>query len=153
MLVLTEDCFGTAGTVWLYGDRVNHPGLLGFLTSARKEYKGDRVRAVVSSKPVADYTQLIQSSRRLDLLINFFDHGRNGYYAPVQTKVFTYPYRRAKARDSLGCCQHMCALGSLHLLTSASIKILLLYIGCAVEPSRISWNEKQSKALQTASCT
>ena len=77
----------SAGTVWLYGDTVNHPGMLGFFTSARKEYKGDRTRAVVSHEPGVDFGKLIQSARGLDLVINYYKKGYNGYYAPVQTKV------------------------------------------------------------------
>lgn len=61
--------------------------MLGFLTSARKEYKGDRLRAVVSETPGADFNDLIQSARRLDLLINYYNHGRNGHYAPTQASV------------------------------------------------------------------
>ena len=76
-----------AGTVWLYGDTVTHPGMLDFLTSARKEYKGDRTRAVVSHEPGVDFSKLIQSARGLDLVINYYRKGYNGYYAPVQTKV------------------------------------------------------------------
>lgn len=78
-----------AGTVWLYGDAVNHPGLRGFFASARKEYKGDRIRVVISSKPGVDYKKLIESARPLDLQTNYFEGQRNGVHAPVQTKVLS----------------------------------------------------------------
>ena len=75
--------------MWLYGDTDKSPGLLGFITSARKEHKGDRVRAAISwGEPNRDYTQLIQKARSLDLIINVFENGvRNGVYAPVETEV------------------------------------------------------------------
>lgn len=65
---------------------------MGFLTSARKEYKGDRTRAVVSHEPGVDFSKLIQSARGLDMVINYYKKGYNGYYAPVQTKVCPKPY-------------------------------------------------------------
>lgn len=75
--------------MWLYGDSEKSPGLLGFLTSARKEHKGDRVRAAISwGAPSADYKKLVEASRRLDLIINVYENGkRNGVYAPCETDV------------------------------------------------------------------
>jgi hypothetical protein len=84
-------CPGIAGTVWLYGDSKTCPGLLGFLTSARKEHKGDRLRAVLSwggPGVEADFDSLVDSARMLDLAVNVFDPtGQCGIYAPKKTQV------------------------------------------------------------------
>ena len=86
---------GSAGTVWLYGDAQSCPGLLGFLTSARKEYKGDRLRAVFScaaSTGEVDFDVLVESARKLDLVVNCFDStGRCGIFAPKKTQVKHLP--------------------------------------------------------------
>lgn len=76
----------------MYGDSKNHPGLLGFLTSARKEYKGDRLRVVGawggdSDDYEVDYDALLQKSLDLDLVGNMYDGDIHGAYAPVQTEV------------------------------------------------------------------
>lgn len=77
-----------AGAVWLYGDFEEKPGLLGFLNSARKEYKGNSVRAIVSWGDSAfDYQKAYQAVAHLDLCVNVFKDGINGMYAPVETEV------------------------------------------------------------------
>ena len=77
--------------MWLYGDAQSCPGLLGFLTSARKEYKGDRLRAVFtwgSPAEEVDFDALVESARKLDLVVNCFDSsGRCGIYTPKKTQV------------------------------------------------------------------
>lgn len=76
----------------MYGDEVNHPGLLGFLTSARKEFKGDCLRAVAAwgeQTDNIDYESLVEKSLELDLMSNVFQAGVHGSYAPILTEVLT----------------------------------------------------------------
>ena len=90
--VATIDKLKCAGTVWLYGDEHNHPGLLGFLTSARKEFKGDRLRAIAAwgeDSDNIDYDGLVERALELDLISNVYQAGVHGSYAPVLTQVLT----------------------------------------------------------------
>ena len=76
--------------MWLYGDTDKSPGLLGFITSARKEHKG---------RPRARGHQLGRAQQGLhpahperpaawNLIINVFENGvKNGVYAPGETEV------------------------------------------------------------------
>lgn len=77
--------------MWLYGDSETSPGILGFLASARKEYKGDRVRVAARwGKPTdeSEYMKLIEISRPLDLVANTYKDGKlPGFYAPCETDV------------------------------------------------------------------
>ena len=74
--------------MWLYGDFEKRPGLLGFLNSARKEHKGNCVRALVGwGQPDLDYLTAYESVAHLDLCVNVIKDGRNGMYAPVEAEV------------------------------------------------------------------
>ena len=76
---------GCTGTVWLYGDFYQHPGLLGFLYSARKEHKGDCVRAVIGwDQPNINFRKAVDSIAPLDMILSVFKQGKLGIYAPVE---------------------------------------------------------------------
>ena len=77
-----------AGTVWLYGNFIKQGGILGFLHSARKEYKGNSVRALIGwGQPDLDFQKAHQSVAHLDLCVNVIKDGVNGVYGSVETEV------------------------------------------------------------------
>ena len=77
-----------AGTVWLYGDFIKQGGILGFLQSARKEYKGNSVRTLIGwDQPDLDFQKARQSVAHLDLCVNVIKDSVNGMYMSVQTEV------------------------------------------------------------------
>lgn len=81
-------CVRIEGAVWLYGDFKKQPGLIGFMHSARKELKGDRLRTLVGwGEQPLDYEKALQSVQKLDLVINVIKDGRNGIYGSNETEV------------------------------------------------------------------
>ena len=79
--------------MWLYGDLEKRPGVLGFVHSARKEPKGDRVRGILNWGPLAkeEAAQLVEKCRKLDLVDNVFKGGVHGAYVPVKAEVTPPP--------------------------------------------------------------
>ena len=61
----------------------------GFLSSARKEYKGNRARGVAAwgMGPKPDYKDLVEKMRTLDLVSNVFKDGVAGLYGPIESDV------------------------------------------------------------------
>ena len=61
----------------------------GFLSSARKEYKGNRARGVAAwgMGPKPDYKDLVEKMRKLDLVSNVFKDGVAGLYGPIESDV------------------------------------------------------------------
>ncbi|KAK9803549.1 hypothetical protein WJX73_007935 [Symbiochloris irregularis] len=86
---------GNPGTLWLYGTFEEQPGLLGFLHSARKEHKGNCVRALIGwGEPRLDYRSAHDAVGSLDLCVNVFKGGSHGIYAPLEA-----PYKHLKGED------------------------------------------------------
>ena len=97
-----------AGAVWLCGDFEKQPGLMGFLYSARKEHKGNCVRALINwGQPSIEYQKAVLEASKLDLCMNVFRNGKNGLYAPIETEV-------RNADLQAGCCMYPIVLRPKH---------------------------------------
>ena len=74
--------------MWIHGDVATAPGLLGFVRSARKEPRGEVLRCVFSAGASSlQPAELVDASRKLDLLMNMFMDGRHGSYRNILTQV------------------------------------------------------------------
>ena len=74
--------------MWVHGDAETAPGLLGFVRSARKEPRGRLLRCVFAAGASSAQTaELVDASRKLDLLMNMFLDGRHGSYRNILTQV------------------------------------------------------------------
>ena len=65
-----------------------NPGLMGFFACARKEYKGNAARLLLSwETPGFDFQKAFEEVKGLDLTLNLYKKGVNGIYAIVETEV------------------------------------------------------------------
>ena len=76
-----------ADAIWVHGNLKTSPGVQGFVNSARKEPKGDRVYGILSWDTDATPQELVEHASRLQLANNCFKHGRHGAYISVDTDV------------------------------------------------------------------
>ncbi len=90
-----------ADAVWVHGDLQTSPGVQGFVNSARKEPKGDRVYGILSWDTDATPEELVEQCSRLQLANNCFKDGRHGAYISVDTEVGIHNLQKfsAQARD------------------------------------------------------
>lgn len=59
--------------------------MLGFLSSARKEMKGNSIRAICGwDASQSNAAERLDSVAKLDLIVNVFKDGRNGIYVPYE---------------------------------------------------------------------